>query len=495
MLVGEFGVAAYTADGGTTWQVFDTGTKKTLLALAHLGRGTFLTAGLDGTLMRLEPAIESSGVSPDSAGQDTARDLVSPTPYTSRAIDADTTEHFFAVSAVNDGRAIAAGRAVLRLVDGDAVTSVDVDESIQLPFSWFGGADVASSGQLWLVGIRGTIASGNVTEQESGLVSIRAALGRSDSIKVAKAKRRYCGYAAMNHRLAAFIARHPLLVFSVMAALTAIPAYFAVRGLSFDVVLEEMMPLNARNVELVQRFGAQFGGANTTLVEIRTSAESIYSLEFLQKYKRIADDIYYHPESIRHLNQNLALRKTKAVSGGGGRVEINAIMWPDLPGTPEEMATFRRGVNNQYRGFLVSDDERSAMIIADFNDTADFEKVLSFLQGLRTAEEDETTSIHIVGRPVLLGYIYQSLDQVYKILAVSLGIIAAILFLYFHTWIGVVVPIFTAGVATVWGLGAMGYVNYNLDPLLILLPAFIFAIVLSHGVQLTSRVLEKRREG
>jgi predicted RND superfamily exporter protein len=36
----------------------------------------------------------------------------------------------------------------------------------------------------------------------------------------------------------------------------------------------------------------------------------------------------------------------------------------------------------------------------------------------------------------------------------------------------------------------MGATGYNLDPLLILLPAFIFAIVLSHGVQLTSRVLE-----
>ncbi|MGE0370660.1 MAG: RND family transporter [Gammaproteobacteria bacterium] len=299
----------------------------------------------------------------------------------------------------------------------------------------------------------------------------------------------------MNHRLAAFIARRPLLVFLLMTALTTIPGYFAVRGLSFDVVLEEMMPLDSHNVELVQRFGAQFGGANTTLVEVRTTAESIYSLEFLQKYKRIADDIYYHPESIRHLNQNLALRKTKAVSGGGGRVEINAIMWPDLPTTPEEMATFRRGVNNQYRGFLVSDDERSAMIIADFNDTADFSAVLSFLKGLRAAEEDETTSIHIVGRPVLLGYIYQSLDEVYKILAVSLGIVAIILFLYFHTWIGVLVPIFTAGVATLWGLGAMGYVGYNLDPLLILLPAFIFAIVLSHGVQLTSRVLENVEQG
>ncbi len=165
-------------------------------------------------------------------------------------------------------------------------------------------------------------------------------------------------------------------------------------------------------------------------------------------------------------------------------------MWPDLPDTAEAMASFRRAVNNQYRGFLVSDDERSAMVIADFNDTANFEEVLTFLQKLRAAEEDEVTSVHIVGRPVLLGYIYQSLDDVYRILAVSLAIVAIVLYLYFRAWIGVVVPIFTAAVATVWGMGAMGYVGYNLDPLLILLPAFIFAIVLSHGVQLTSRVLE-----
>ena len=299
----------------------------------------------------------------------------------------------------------------------------------------------------------------------------------------------------MTHTLAAFIARRPLAVFIVMLALSTVPAYFAVKGLSFNVVLEEMMPADAHNVELVRRFGAQFGGANTTLLEVKTSGESIYSLAFLEKYKRVADEVYYHPESIRHLNQNLALRKTKAVSGGGGRVEINAVMWPDLPATPEEMAVFRRAVNNQYRGFLVSDDERSAMIIADFNDTADFEALLDFLEALRAQEEDETTSIHIVGRPVLLGYIYKSLEDVYRILFISVLIVAAVLYGYFRTWIGVLVPVFTASVATVWGLGAMGYTRYNLDPLLILLPAFIFAIVLSHGVQLTSRVLENLERG
>ena len=117
----------------------------------------------------------------------------------------------------------------------------------------------------------------------------------------------------MNHSLAAFIARRPLTVFLVMLGLTALPAYHAVKGLSFNVVLEEMMPGEAHNVELVRRFGAQFGGANTTLIEVKTSNDSIYSHAFLEKYKRVADEVYYHPESIRHLNQNLALRKTKAV--------------------------------------------------------------------------------------------------------------------------------------------------------------------------------------
>ena len=49
----------------------------------------------------------------------------------------------------------------------------------------------------------------------------------------------------------------------------------------------------------------------------------------------------------------------------------------------------------------------------------------------------------------------------------------------------------TASVATTWGLGVMGVAEYNLDPLLVLLPAFVFAIVLSHSVQFVSRVFEQ----
>jgi len=294
----------------------------------------------------------------------------------------------------------------------------------------------------------------------------------------------------MVSRISRFVTSRAKLVFALLMLLTLVPGYFAYQGLSLNVVLEEMLPAGANNVALFQRFGAEFGGANTTLIEIKNKKGNIYSIEFLEKYKEIADEVYYNPDTQRHLSQSLVLRKTKAISGGGGRVEISAVLWPDLPRDEQSMAQFRRTVNNQYRGFLVSDDESSAMIIADFKDDIDFEKTLEFFDDLKEKYENDDLSMHVVGRPILLGYIYQSLDSVALIMLVSLLIIAAVLYLYFRTWIGVFVPMFTASIATVWGLGAMGFVNYNLDPLLVLLPAFIFAIVLSHGVQLTTRILD-----
>ena len=291
-------------------------------------------------------------------------------------------------------------------------------------------------------------------------------------------------------RFVEFVCTRAWRVLITLLILTAIPAFYAYHGLSLNVVLEEMLPAGAKNVELFQRFGAQFGGANTTLIEIKNKQGSIYSEAFLEKYKKIAEDVYYHPDTHRHLSQSLILRKTKAITGSGGSVDVSAILWPDLPRDEKEMLKFRRSVNNQYRGYLVSDDESSAMIIADFKDEADFEEVLLFFDNVRAEIEDESISIHVVGRPILLGNIYKSIDTVFGILAFSLLIVAIILFLYFRTWVGVFVPMVTASVATVWGLGAMGISGYNLDPLLVLLPAFIFAIVLSHAVQLTTRVLD-----
>jgi hypothetical protein len=48
---------------------------------------------------------------------------------------------------------------------------------------------------------------------------------------------------------------------------------------------------------------------------------------------------------------------------------------------------------------------------------------------------------------------------------------------------------------TVLGFGVIGFTGYNMDPLLLLLPFFVFATVLSHSVQFVSRVFDELAEG
>lgn len=294
---------------------------------------------------------------------------------------------------------------------------------------------------------------------------------------------------------AAFVRRRALLIAAVMLLITGGLGYASYHWLSLKVVLEAMLPVRHHNVQLMQKFGAQFGGANTTLIMVENSDGTIYNEKFLAAYKRISDDIYFYPTVHRHLVQSLTLRKTKAIVGAAGRIDINAIAWPELPQTPEQWDMFRAAVKGAYRGLLVSDDEKAGMIIADFKDETDYAALVKFIDGMAEKEAANGIKVHAVGRPILLGTIDGELNATIGLIGISLVFSGLILYLYFQSWMGVLIPMLTASIGTVWGTGVMALVGYNLDPLLIILPVFVFAIVLSHCVQFMSRVFERLETG
>jgi uncharacterized protein len=112
------------------------------------------------------------------------------------------------------------------------------------------------------------------------------------------------------------------------------------------------------------------------------------------------------------------------------------------------------------------------------------------VDSLGAKEAANGIKVHAVGRPLLLGRIYGYLNATLGLIVVSLVFSGLILYFYFRSWIAVFVPMLTAAVGTLWGTGAMALVKFNLDPLLIILPVYVFAIVLSHCVQFVSRVFE-----
>ena len=67
----------------------------------------------------------------------------------------------------------------------------------------------------------------------------------------------------------------------------------------------------------------------------------------------------------------------------------------------------------------------------------------------------------------------------------------ALLWFYFRTMQGVVIPTFSALLSAVWGLGFAGLFGFSLDPLVIVVFVLITARTLSHSVQSMERYHEE----
>jgi len=299
---------------------------------------------------------------------------------------------------------------------------------------------------------------------------------------------------SLERRVADFMIKWRHYYIIAILLLTAFFTYCATTFLSINVILEELVPPFHPYVKLHRRFEKQFGGANVLLVEMRVKEGDIFNVKTLKKFKALSDDILFYPDVYRALLSSIAQRKMKAIRGyGGGVMDVSALMWPVVPETKEQIEVMKENVftNELYNGVLVSKDGKAALIIADFKENIDYAKLFRFLQDLKKRTEDDNIIVHMAGRPILLGWIYHYLPQMTSLFAFSFGFVIFSVLVIFRSTIGIIIPLIAGLFTAIWGLGFIGLVGINVNPLMLLLPFLVFARALSHSVQCTRRYLEE----
>lgn len=269
---------------------------------------------------------------------------------------------------------------------------------------------------------------------------------------------------------------------------------FGISILSVNVVLEDMFPFGHPFVKLLKEFGGQFGGGSTTVFELKTHKGDIFNTKFLEKVKGITDEITYRDESYSLLTASIAQRKMKYIRGfSGGRVVMDGLMWPKMPETDEDLAFMKENIytNPLYRDVLVNSAGTATLIISEMKEGIDYDALFKFFLHLKEKYEDENTSFHMIGKPVLLGWIYSYRPQMYMIFGVSIAILMAFLYMVFRTWQGTFVPALIAILSAIWGLGVLGLVRVNLSPLLFVLVFLVGARALGQSIQMVQRYFEE----
>ena len=294
-----------------------------------------------------------------------------------------------------------------------------------------------------------------------------------------------------------FLLRRRVPISIAIAIGTLFFVWFTATRLTIFTNFFDLYPPRHPYIQLYTKYRSMFGTANALVMVVEAKHGTIFdSTETIAKVNRITLDLLHNVPGVNG-EQVISIThpklKTTLTSGSG--IKVVPLIYPRLPRDKEELEFLRQKIytTEGVRGFFVSPDDKATLISAGFwEEYFDLNTMWEKIQEIVKREEaDGTVKIYVAGPPVLYAYFNQAVSKMgYVFVATGLAMIG-LLWFYFRSLQGVVIPAFSGLMSAVWGLGFAGLCGLTLDPLVLVVFVLITARALSHSVQSMERYHEE----
>jgi len=297
------------------------------------------------------------------------------------------------------------------------------------------------------------------------------------------------------------IARFEDLIFSrrpwviaIFAILTALMGFYITK-LHIDTGFSKLLPLKHEYMQTFIKYRQEFGGANRILIALMAKEGDLFTPKFFHTLKEATDEVFFIRGVDRTQVRSLFtpnVRFTEVVEDGiaGGNVIPS-----DFDFTPEALQQVHKNIlKSGIVGRLVANDFSGAIISAqllEFNpNTGERLNYISVAQQLEKNIRDKYTSndidINIIGFAKVIGDISEGAAGSGLFFLVTFIVTALFVYLYTRSVKITVIPLLCSLISVVWQLGLVTLLGFGIDPMGILVPFLVFAIGVSHGIQMVS---------
>lgn len=305
-------------------------------------------------------------------------------------------------------------------------------------------------------------------------------------------------------RFERFVFRFRVPILAVLVLFTALMSVFALR-LRMDAGFEKQMPTRHEYIETFNKYKDDVIGANRLNIVLKARHGTIWTAAGLARLSDLTQAVMFLPNINRLGVQSLWTPNTfvNEITEEGFRAE------PVIPGTvtpaslsPETIDKIRAATSNGgFVGTLVSNDQSSAMIVAEINEydaqgkKVDYLAYNSALEQLRKKYEDAGFEVQIIGFAKQIGDIADGAAGVIKFCLIALVLTTLAVYWYSGSFSFTVLPVACSLTSLIWQFGTLYLLGYGLDPLAVLVPFLVFAIGVSHGVQQINYIVRGIAEG
>src|SRR6056297_2004843 len=290
------------------------------------------------------------------------------------------------------------------------------------------------------------------------------------------------------------------IILLLFAAVTAFLTFQASQ-LRPDASFEKMIPVSHPYIENYLENKQDLASlGNFVRIIVQTTEGDIFDAEFQETLQEITDEVFYITGVDRSKLESLwtpNVRWSEVTEEGfrGG-----AVIPDDYDGSPRALQQLRENIDRSGQiGRLVANNFRSAAIIAPLVDvnpeTGEKLDYYEFSQDLerlvRDKYETDTIKIRITGFAKVVGDLIEGATLVASFCGIAFLITLVLLHYYSRCHWATMMPLVCSTMAVIWQLGLLKTLGYGLDPYSMLVPFLVFAIGISHSVQIINNVANR----
>ena len=297
-----------------------------------------------------------------------------------------------------------------------------------------------------------------------------------------------------------------MIIIILFALATAFFAYNASQ-IKPDASFERLIPLEhpfivnmLDNREDLENLG------NSIRVAVSVRSGDVFDKVYMQTLSEITDELFYLPGVDRSGMKSLWTPNVRWIQVTEEGFQGGPVIPDGYDGSDESLESLRQNVLKSGQvGRLVADDFKSTIIylpLFEINpetqlplDYKDFSLQLEAKVRDKYKAQNPNIDIHIIGFAKKVGDLIEGISSIVAFAFITIGLTFVFLFVYSRCIVGTVVPILTSIVAVIWQLGILNLLGYGVDPYSVLVPFLVFAIGISHGVQIVNQLAVEQAQG
>jgi len=274
-----------------------------------------------------------------------------------------------------------------------------------------------------------------------------------------------------------------------------------------DASFERMIPLeHPYIVNMIDHRDDLDNLGNFVRIAVATDSGDIFTAEYMETLRQITDELFYLSGVDRSGLKSLWTSNVRWVEVTEQGFQGGTVIPDGYDGSPESLEELRQNVlRSNEVGRLISDNFQSTIVYAPLYETSpETGEPLDYAQFSRELEEkirakyqqqNPDISIHIVGFAKKVGDLIEGIGSIAWFAGITIVLTTLLLFWYSRSIAGTLVPVMTSIIAVFFQLGTLRLLGYGLDPYSVLVPFLVFAIGISHGVQIVNAMAVEAARG